>query len=212
MDMPIGVINLKIGNPKSIASALERIGVDSELVDVPENVTNFAKIILPGVGNFGAYMENLNRTGFTESIKKHVSSKAKRILGLCVGAQALLESSEEDLSQAGLGFISGLNRRIAHNETRFLPRTGWDYQIPNLDFKTELNAALMSVLEPPSKFYFSHSFRFEVSDPASIVSRSKSDPEIATVLRKENILGAQFHPEKSLGSGLKFLEYFARDF
>jgi glutamine amidotransferase len=212
MDTPIGVVNLKIGNPKSIAAALERLGIDSELVDVPEKVTNFAKIILPGVGNFGAYMDNLNRTGFSVSIKKHVSSQEKRILGLCVGAQALLDSSEEDLSQPSLGFISGLNRRITPNETRFLPRTGWDYQTLNLDLETELNIGLMSVLKPPSKFYFSHSYRFEVSDPASIVSRSKSDPAIATVVRKENILGAQFHPEKSLGSGLKFLEYFARDF
>jgi imidazole glycerol phosphate synthase glutamine amidotransferase subunit len=191
---------------------LERLGIDSELVDVPEKVTNFTKIILPGVGNFGAYMDNLNRTGFSESIRKHVSSQEKRILGLCVGAQALLDSSEEDLSQPGLGFISGLNRRITPDETKFLPRTGWDYQTLNLDEKAELNLGLMSVLEPPSKFYFSHSYRFEVSDPSSIVSHSKSDPVIATVFRKVNILGAQFHPEKSLGSGLKFLEYFAREF
>jgi glutamine amidotransferase len=212
MDMPIGVVNLKIGNPKSIAAALERLGIDSELVDVPEKIPSFAKIILPGVGNFGAYMDNLYQTRFAESIKQHVCLQAKPILGLCVGAQALMESSEEDLSKPGLGFIPGFNRRITPNETRFLPRTGWDYQVPNLELKKESDTRLMSILEPPSKFYFSHSYRFEVSDPNCIISRSKSDPAITTVFRKENILGAQFHPEKSLDSGLKFLEYFAREF
>ena len=208
----MGIIEIGIGNPKSIHAAMESIGVTTHSIYAPDKVEEFEKIILPGIGNFGAFMKLLDKKGFSGSLLQFIKQKERRILGLCVGAQAMLDSSEEDGSCNGLGIIQGINRRLSHKESKFIPRTGWDIRILNLESRQTIHPWLQTLIDGKNRFYFSHSYKFDIKNPDNIVSQSKSEPQIPSIFILDNILGAQFHPEKSLNPGLKFLEYFAKEF
>jgi imidazoleglycerol phosphate synthase glutamine amidotransferase subunit HisH len=205
-DQTIGIISVGIGNTESISTMLNALGRKNQLVTNPQDIYEFKKVILPGVGNFGAFMLAINDYGFYDSLNKYSKDSERKILGLCVGAQAMLESSEESPRVPGFGWIKGTNTLISNSETKYVPRIGWDYldvveNYPDNDFNKSLSN--------PNKFYFAHSYRFKLEDSESIIAKSKSDHEIPVVFSKNNLMGAQFHPEKSNKSGFRFLELFS---
>jgi len=205
-DQPIGIISIGIGNVESISTMLRAIGKENHLITNPQQLEEFNKVILPGVGNFGAFMKAINEHGFYQTLNKYSENTDRKILGLCVGAQSMLESSEESPGVPGFGWLKGTNTLINTFETRFVPRIGWDYlktveKYPDNDLNKCLSA--------PNKFYFAHSYRFKLKDPKYIIAMSNNDHEISVVFSKENIMGAQFHPEKSNKSGFRFLEIFS---
>jgi|688.fasta_scaffold951870_1 glutamine amidotransferase len=205
-DQTIGIISVGIGNTESISTMLDALGKKNQLVNNPQDVYDFNKVILPGVGNFGAFMSAINDYGFYDSLNKYSKERERKILGLCVGAQAMLESSEESPGVLGFGWFKGTNVLISKSETKYIPRIGWEYldvveEYSENDFNTSLSI--------PNKFYFAHSYRFKLENPQFIIAMSKSDQEIPVVFSKNNLMGAQFHPEKSNMSGFKFLEVFS---
>jgi len=205
-DQTIGIISVGIGNTESISTMLNALGRKNQLVTNPQDIYRFNKVILPGVGNFGAFMLAINNHGFYASLNKYSQDSERKILGLCVGAQAMLESSEESPGVFGFGWFKGINAVISKSETKYVPRIGWDY----LDLVKEYpDNDLNKNLSNPNKFYFAHSYRFKLEDPEFIIAVSKSDHEIPVVFSKNNLMGAQFHPEKSNKSGFRFLELFS---
>jgi imidazole glycerol phosphate synthase glutamine amidotransferase subunit len=185
---------------------LNALGKKNQLVTNPEDIYEFNKVILPGVGNFGAFMSAINDCGFYESLNKYSQASERKILGLCVGAQAMLESSEESPGVLGFGWFKGTNALISKSETKYVPRIGWDY-IEVVE--KYLDNYFANSLSSKNKFYFAHSFRFKLEDSEFIIAKSKSDQEIPVVFSKNNLMGVQFHPEKSNKSGFRFLELFS---
>ena len=205
-DQTIGIISVGIGNTESISTMLNALGKRNQLVTNPQDIYKFNKVILPGVGNFGAFMMAINGHGFHDSLNKYSSDNIGKVLGLCVGAQAMLESSEESPGVLGFGWFKGTNALINKSETQYVPRIGWDYlDVVEKYPDNDLNKSLSH----PNKFYFAHSYRFKLEDPEYIIAMSKSDHEIPAVFSKNNLMGAQFHPEKSNKSGFRFLEVFS---
>jgi glutamine amidotransferase len=200
----IGVIDLRIGNAASVSSMLSRRRINNCIVRDPEKLVQCDRIILPGVGNFGAFASALRSLGFDEVLSRLILEKGIPILGICVGAQVLLEGSEESKGEPGLSFIPGFNQRIAENESRFIPRVGWDYLVTN-----EVKNSQIPLQLEGGKFYFTHSFKLVPDDESHSLAFSKFGPTITSIIRKGNVLGVQFHPEKSLIHGENFLSLFA---
>ena len=201
----IGVIDLGIGNAASVSSMLSRSRIDNCIVRDPEKLIECDRIILPGVGNFGAFVKALRSLKFAEILSGLVLESGIPILGICVGAQALLEGSEEAREEPGLGFIPGHCQRVKEHESRFVPRVGWDY-LAVTDYG-KANSAILGL--EGNKFYFTHSYKLVPYDESHSLAFSKLGPTITSVIRNSNVLGVQFHPEKSLMHGENFLTLFA---
>jgi glutamine amidotransferase len=198
----IGIIDISIGNPKSIQNALSYMGIESEMIYQPASIKSYTKLILPGVGNYGAYIDKLIRTGFFAGLDKYSKEEGLPILGICVGAQALLQKSAEGDGVMGLGLIPGQVSQIQATSVQKVPNVGWreiDYS-QSLFHRTYLNAV--------EKYYFSHGYELKVNNEF-MVAEIVSNNAITAIIRKENIIGVQFHPEKSNKHGLKFLKEFS---
>lgn len=199
----IGIVDIAIGNPKSIKNALNFMNIESELISDPVSIKTFKKLILPGVGNYGAYIEKLNSTGFYSALSSYSKVEALPILGICVGAQALLERSAESECVAGLGLIPGEVSRIHASPNQKIPNVGWcqiEYSQPLF---------ISDSIDPKEKYYFSHSYEMKV-ESKFLVAQIAHDDVITAIIKKDNIIGVQFHPEKSNKAGLKFLKDFSR--
>ena len=207
IDNKIGIISIGIGNTESVASMLNSINVPNAQFSNPTEVKFFSKLILPGVGHFGAFIDAIDRHGFRTYLNEYILNQKLPILGLCVGAQAMLNSSEEDVNAKGLGWIKGSNKLITHNESRFIPRVGWDYL--NL-INHPQNQELANSLLPPNRFYFTHSYKFHLDESKNLIATSKVDKSIPVVFMQGNVLGVQFHPEKSQSYGFSFLDFFSK--
>jgi imidazole glycerol-phosphate synthase subunit HisH len=197
------VIDYDLGNLPSVTKALERIGVDATIVQAPDDLTsgNFDVLVLPGVGHFGAGARNLRERGFDTSIKDWAAS-GKPLLGICVGLQLLMESSEEDPDEQGLGVIKGTVRKL---DAPKVPHMGWN----TLD--TKPGTRIASVVDEGEMTYFVHSFYVEPSDPSVVAATTTYAETFCTVVEQDNVMGVQFHPEKSADVGRKVLEGFFSD-
>lgn len=197
----IGIIDIGIGTPKSVFNAFKFLGIESALVTIPKHLNKFEKIVLPGVGNFGAFSLRLAESGFSEEIKKTVHKLNTPFLGICVGAQMLLNKSAESANESGLGLIPGNVIHVEAQSGQKVPNIGWKkikyFNEKNSEFKPEYN-----------KFYFSHSYQFDVLRNYLVAETINFN--IPAIIKKEFIIGVQFHPEKSGNFGLNFLNNFAR--
>jgi imidazole glycerol-phosphate synthase subunit HisH len=198
------VIDYDLGNLPSVTKALERIGVDATIVETPAALDggDFDVLVFPGVGHFGAGARNLRDRGFDVSIKDWASA-GKPLLGICVGLQLLMESSEEDPQAQGLGVIKGTVRKLHAPK---VPHMGWN------TLETRPGSKIASAVAEDDMTYFVHSFYVEPSDD-SVVTATTSYPAVGsstfcTVVEQGNVMGVQFHPEKSADVGRRVLEVF----
>jgi glutamine amidotransferase len=201
----IGIIDYGMGNLFSVSKALERLGVPYFISDESEKLFSANGLILPGVGSFRDAMHRLNDSGLSELIKQYVAT-GKPLLGICLGMQLLFEVSEENGLSKGLGLLSG-------QVVRFPGRTnvGMDYKVPHmgwnkLNFKRPSNI-LNNVNE--SHVYFVHSYYVKTDDEEVLIASSDYGLEVPAVVGKGNIIGMQFHPEKSSRLGIQLLKNFA---
>jgi glutamine amidotransferase len=196
----IGIIDIGIGTPKSVFNAFKFLGIDSALVTIPKHLNKFEKIVLPGVGNFGAFSFRLAESGFSEEINKTVHKLNTPFLGICVGAQMLLNKSAESAKELGLGLIPGSVIHVDAQSGQKVPNVGWRkikyFNEKNPEFKPEYN-----------KFYFSHSYQFDVL--RTYLLAETINFKTPAIIKRECIIGVQFHPEKSGNFGLNFLNDFA---
>jgi glutamine amidotransferase len=194
----IGVVDYGIGNSMALMSLLSQSSVPARKVDAQANWEDFDKFILPGVGAFDNAMTELSRTGCEEKIKDQVKH-GKWVLGICIGMHMFGKASEEG-TLAGLNLISGSVKRFESDV--MTPHMGWNTVSVLRDDR------VMDGLNG-SEFYFLHSYYFESEDKASEIGVTNHGCLFPAVIANENVIGVQFHPEKSHRSGIKLLQNFA---
>ena len=194
------VIDYDLGNLPSVTKALQRIGVETEIVERGEDLDDrFDAVVLPGVGHFGAGARNLADRGFDGALKRWAAD-GKPLLGICVGLQLFMESSEEDPDAEGLGIVKGTCRRLRGDGLK-VPHMGWN----TLDVKEGSKVA--SAVDDGASAYFVHSYYVDPT-PSSVAATTTYDETFCAVVEQGNVVGVQFHPEKSAEVGRKVLEAF----
>ena len=194
----IGIIDYGAGNLMSVANALKYLGIDSVISREKSILDACSKLILPGVGACPAAMDCLEEAGLTEFIREQAAKKP--LLGICLGMQMLFDSGEEIEHRAGLGLIPGSVDRIK-TELK-LPAIGWNA----LSFKND--CPMLRGLEDGAYVYFVHSYCATVADRSHLAASTDYGGEVTALVWRDYVYGAQFHPEKSGGTGLKMLKNF----
>lgn len=201
----IAIIDYGIGNLSSVQNMFRKIGVKDVTISNDKNVIEKAdKLLLPGVGAFDAGMENLERSGLIELLNHKVCTEKVPLLGICLGMQLLSKKSEEG-SKPGLGWIDA--ETVKFNFTADLklkiPHMGWNYIHVRKD-----NPLIDTASK--NRFYFVHSYHVKCYNENQVLATCNYGTDFTCMVNKENIFGAQFHPEKSLKFGMKILENFAK--
>jgi glutamine amidotransferase len=195
--MKAAVIDYDLGNLPSVTKALERIGVEALIVDGPDGFTDdLDAVVLPGVGHFGAGANNLADRKLVAPLKAWASEK-RPLLGICVGLQLFFERSEEDPDARGLGIIGGDVKRLRAPK---VPHMGWNTLETN-------GATVVSGVAPGDLVYFVHSYYVD-PDPTAVAATTTYGQKFCSVVEHANIVGVQFHPEKSADVGRGVLERF----
>ncbi len=202
----IVIVNYGLGNLGSIYNMLKRIGVDDAIVsDDPAMLLKADKLILPGVGAFDAGMQKINSSGLLDALNEAVCIKKTPVLGICLGMQLMTQCSEEGQLK-GLGWIEAEVKRFQFTNTEFkIPHMGWNY-ITTTDVKMS-----MALPELP-KFYFVHSYFITCHQATDIIMTCNYGGNFVAGFCKNNIMGVQFHPEKSHKYGMSLLKYFIENF
>lgn len=199
------IIDYGLGNLSSIKNMLSYLGCEAIISSNKADIERASKLILPGVGSFDSGMKNLHDLDLITLIKEKVLKSNTPILGICLGAQLLLEKSEEG-NESGLklveGKVSSFSEALKKKEIVLpIPNMGWR----DVQFHSEDE---LSFRKSPSKFYFVHSYFFELSDQNDVWNMSNYGFDFCSGFKKDNILGVQFHPEKSHQYGMQLLKYF----
>ncbi len=198
----IAVIDYKAGNLTSVVKALKYLGVETEVTQSAERVRQASKIVLPGVGHFQA-TQLLAELGITEAVREAIASGAW-FLGVCVGLQWLFEGSTEAPGIAGLGAFAGECEHFPSQMdgvTLKSPHVGWN----SLD-QIRPGSRLFRGVEPGGFVYFTHSWRAPVVDATASVTNYGG--AFTAAVERDNVMGVQFHPEKSSAVGLQVLKNF----
>jgi len=196
----IHIIGSPSSNARGVYCAYTDLGVEAKIVTNPLELAHAKKIVLPGVGAFGELSRFLFESKLNVSLQELVESGIK-VLGICLGMQILGESSEESKETAGLKFLNLESRKFNALESR-VPHTGWD------QVSIYKNHAILKGLSTEFSAYFSHSYYMPFQDDLSL---AVTDYGVAftSVVAKGNVVGVQFHPERSQGNGRKILSNFA---
>lgn len=201
------IVDYGVGNIASVQNMLKKAGHTAELSGDPEVIAAAPKVILPGVGAFDRAAAILRTTGLGAAVTAAAASGAS-VLGICLGMQLLLDGSEEgEGAESGLGLIPG--RVVAFppevkQQGLRIPHMGW-----NSITRAGDGATLPSLVDG-DRFYFVHSFHAVTSDPAHRFATAHHGIDFTAMVRRDNVVGAQFHPEKSHRTGMALLRDFAR--
>jgi len=202
----IGVINTGIGNVPSVCSALKKINCKFILCSSHSDLDRAKKIILPGVGSYKTFYENIKKKKFFHKIFERVNNGTP-ILGICLGFHALFESSEEFGLYDGFKFLKGKVKNIKSlNISQRVPHVGWN----NCDITQQ--SILFDNITQNANFYFTHSFTPVNVQEKYIISTVEYGKKLVVAVQNNNILGVQFHPEKSQKVGLQILNNFVKNF
>lgn len=197
----IAIIDYGMGNLKSVYNALKKIDCDCIITKDHDEIKKADKLILPGVGAFPDCMDNLRKSGLIDLIKEEVKN-GKYLLGICLGMQVLFEKGYEGEEKEGLGLIKGEIRKMVDPNVK-IPHIGWN----NLEFNRQ--DSMIDGLKDNAFVYYVHSYRAENYNEEDLVGYSEyGDLKIPGLVRHKNVIGAQFHPEKSGEIGLKILKNF----
>lgn len=200
----VGIVNYGVGNLKSVKNSLDFLNIPNTFIIKPKEIKNFDKIILPGVGAFGAAMEKLNDLGFTDEIKDFASQN-KPILGICLGMQLLFDESYEYGHHKGLGLIKGKVLPFGEKVKDLpLPQIGWN------NITKECDSPILENIDNNSCFYFVHSFYCQPEEQNVTVASADYGVKFSAIIHKDNVFGCQFHPEKSQKHGLRLLDNFSK--
>jgi imidazole glycerol phosphate synthase glutamine amidotransferase subunit len=194
----ITIIDYGAGNLPSVERALKVLGAETERAIQPEQVSTAEAIVLPGVGHFSAFVAGLRERGLSEPLRAAIRSGVP-ILGICLGLQAMYASSEEAPGEEGLGFFPGEVRALPTNVKS--PHIGWNQLEPMA------TSRLLRGVPGDAYFYFAHSYAAP-SGGDETVAACHHGVRFAAVIEKRNVLGVQFHPEKSGETGARVLRNF----
>jgi glutamine amidotransferase len=201
----ITIIDYGVGNLSSIKNMLKRIGVAATITNNLADIEAAEKLILPGVGHFNYGMQQLHKSNVIPILNQRVLQQKVPILGICLGVQLLTKSSEEG-NEPGLGWIDGTTiafNKVAIGNNRKIPHMGWS------DVSNYQQSKLFTNMPDEPRFYFVHSYHLQLNNSNDVLVNANYGYEFAAGIEHENILGVQFHPEKSHKFGMKLLENFA---
>jgi len=209
----ICVIDYDSGNIKSVYNALRMVLVGSKnsivVSSEKEKIKEASHIILPGVGSFNACIEGLKRKKVLNILEEKVFKSCQPFLGICVGMQMLSTKGFENGLHSGLNWIPGKVTKISQiNESMKIPHMGWNKLIVKRRSKFIKNLEEKVDLKKNFSAYFVHSYELILEDKNNLILSTEYGREVTAMVKKENIIGTQFHPEKSHLFGLKFLETF----
>lgn len=198
----VGVIDYGAGNIQSLSNAIEHIGAHVHLVRDAKEIGGMTHLVLPGVGAFGFCADRLRATGMLPALEDWVLTQRRPILGICVGMQLFADSSEELGLQVGLGWVGGSVKRLHSTDPAIrIPHVGWNSVCFEEDFGEYLQGA-------QSDFYFDHSYAYHAPKNGRTLASCTHGQSFCAAIRRENIVGVQFHPEKSQSAGMRFLRSF----
>ena len=198
----IALIDYGMGNLSSVYNAFKAVGADDvKIVTTKKEILNSKALVLPGVGNFGDGIKNLMRLGLGDAIKEAISA-GKPFLGICLGMQLLMESSEEAPGVQGLGIIKGKTVRFSNNFGLKVPEMGWNC------VSLIKEHPYFSGLKSGEYFYFVHSYYLKPDNKDVVLGVTDYGIDFCSCIAKDNIFATQFHPEKSQDAGLQILRNF----
>ncbi len=196
----VALIDYGAGNLHSVENALKRVGAQVSLVSDADALAQADRIVLPGVGAFAACYEGLaSLPGMIDALESRVLRDGAPFLGICVGMQLLATRGLEHGETQGLGWIEGEVLALEPSDKVKVPHMGWN------DVMVAEDA---SGLVHPGEAYFLHSYAFDVADNAQVAARTDHGGSVTAAVARDNILGVQFHPEKSQAYGLALMERF----
>jgi len=202
----IGVIDCNIGNIYSLENALRELKCNYKILKTPKEMQEFEKIILLGVGSFPAVMNKLNESGFVNLLDEHFK-KGKHLLGICVGMQILMTYGSEQEKTKGLNFIKGSVVPLEYSKNHPIPHVGWNEVV----YKNNCQIEIFNNIKDKSEFYFVHSYYVRVEEEkVQTFLTEYGKNKFVSAVKKNNVYGVQFHPEKSHKVGMKILENFAQ--
>jgi glutamine amidotransferase len=196
------VVDIGISNIASVTNSLVELGYVPLVMGDPRGIENAQRVILPGNGSFRIASERLTETGWVTALREFAESK-RPLLGICLGMHLLASSGEDDGVSRGLGLIPGVSRRLLAGDLR-LPHVGWN-AVNQLK-----SHFVFEGIKNGRDFYFSHSFALEPTGKNLIIGTTDYGNTFASAVGSQNVVGVQFHPEKSQKNGLKLLSQFMK--
>jgi glutamine amidotransferase len=197
----VAIIDYGVGNLRSVEKAFAANGCTAVVSSDEKVLRQAERLVLPGVGAFGACINNLVARGFDDLVRERVAAGTP-LLGVCVGMQMLFQESEEFGASRGLGFLRGRVRRFSADLV--VPQVGWN------QVRQQNSNPLFAGISDSAFFYFVHSYYCEPTEPEVIAGETDYGGRYASVVARENLFGVQFHPEKSQRDGLRMLANFAQ--
>lgn len=202
----ITIVDYGLGNIQAFANIYKRLDVPVTFAKTARDLAGATHIVLPGVGAFDWAMERLNTSGMRATLDRLVLEDKKHVLGICVGMQMMAKRSDEGVVP-GLGWFNAEVKRF--DEARIpgstrLPHMGWN-DVQSLDTQD-----LFQEISADARFYFLHSYYFAPNHSPDILALTDYGDRFASAVKRQNIYGVQFHPEKSHGCGIQLLKNFAR--
>ena len=202
------IVNYGVGNLASIKNMLKKINCDAIISSEESDIIKADKLILPGVGHFDNCMQMFHASGLYEKVQQKIIGEKIPVLGICVGCQMLLEKSEEG-TEHGLGWIKGEVKKFDQQqmpENLKIPHMGWT------DVELNKSSLLFKNMYDEPRFYFVHSYYPTLTDEKDVLLYANYGYPFAAAVEHENIMGVQFHPEKSHKYGMKLLENFVKNY
>jgi glutamine amidotransferase len=197
----IGIVDYGMGNLRSVEKAFARLGFAAQLVSTPAGIIACEKLVVPGVGAFGAAMRGLAQRDLVAPLREYARA-GRPIMGICLGMQIFFEASEEDPGVEGLGLLKGAVRLFRVDNLK-VPHMGWN------SLSVTNGSRLLAGLGETPFVYFVHSYYVDPSDPRVAAATTDYGGSFVAAVEKANIMGTQFHPEKSQHAGLRILRNFA---
>lgn len=199
----ITVIDIKIGNVGSVVRAIEKLKFPYQVTNDPEIINKSDKIILTGVGSFGEASNRIKSSGIYDVVKQKVLNEKTPILGICLGMQLLASDGMEGGESKGLGLIKGKVEYLRCSSMNMrLPHVGWNNVHSG-------GLSLFESIPENSHFYFVHSYELNLEEDVPVATCNYG-MEFVAALQKDNIMGTQFHPEKSQTTGLALMQNFLK--
>ena len=201
----ITIVDYGMGNLRSVEKAFDRLSAEVEITHDPDRVAKAEKLLLPGVGHFKRGMENLNSSGLLDAVQM-AKKRGIPLLGICLGMQLLAKSSEER-GGGGLGFIDADVVQFSVEAGVKVPHMGWN------SLTIQKSIPLLRGIEETESFYFAHSFHFNrFMSTENVVALTEYAYSFPCIVQNENVVGVQFHPEKSHDAGLLLLKNFMEEY